>query len=165
MGKNITIYISSNIAEEMEKFPEVNWSEVCRKAVTEYVETRSQIDLAAILERLKKERNKDYKQGQIVFYTEVTPKLQWKDFEQSYPRLNKKIMEEHSGYFRADPLSPEAAELEAISTMRKWITLLAKEKQIEIPKHPSDAFCEGAIEAFLDVYCRVKPKGSPSRKS
>jgi len=33
MGKNLTIYLPNDVAKKMENFPEVNWSEICRKAV------------------------------------------------------------------------------------------------------------------------------------
>jgi len=54
MGKNVTIYLPDDVAEKIESFPEVNWSEVCRRAVLEYIQIRSQVDLGPIIERLKK---------------------------------------------------------------------------------------------------------------
>jgi len=38
--KNVTILIQDELAEKMRKFPEVNWSEVCRKAIDNYIKER-----------------------------------------------------------------------------------------------------------------------------
>ena len=40
MGKNITIYVPDEVAEEMAKYPEVNWSQVCREAIINYLKRR-----------------------------------------------------------------------------------------------------------------------------
>jgi hypothetical protein len=41
MGKNVTIYVPDSLAREMERFPEVSWSKICRKAIMDYVNMRS----------------------------------------------------------------------------------------------------------------------------
>jgi hypothetical protein len=159
LGKNLTIYLPDDVAEKMEKFPEVNWSEICRKAVTEYVKTRSQIDLAPILERLKKERSEDFRQGQLVMYTQIIPKMKWKDIESLYPTLDKDLVKERSATWPGEePLSDKGAEFAAIQTMRKWLQYYRKERGANVPKNFSDAYAEGAIEAFMDVYRKVKPR-------
>jgi len=38
---NVTITVSDQLKIEMEKLPEVNWSEVCRNAINQYIQTRS----------------------------------------------------------------------------------------------------------------------------
>jgi len=40
LGRNLTVYLPKDVAEEMARFPEVNWSEVCRRAIIEYVGMR-----------------------------------------------------------------------------------------------------------------------------
>jgi hypothetical protein len=40
VGKNVTIYLPDEVAQKMALLPEVNWSEICRQAITGYVETR-----------------------------------------------------------------------------------------------------------------------------
>lgn len=158
MGKNVTIYLPDEVAENMEKFPEVNWSEICRQAILDYIETRSRTEIAPILERLKKERNDDYKQGQIVLYEKVFSKLSWKDFEEWHERLNKRIVAERPRLQDENPLSPEMAELLANDNLRKILRYMAKQNAIEIPQSPSDSFCEGAIDAFMHVYDQAKSK-------
>lgn len=41
MGKNLTISISDEVAQKMESFKEINWSEICRAAITSYIEARA----------------------------------------------------------------------------------------------------------------------------
>jgi hypothetical protein len=158
VGKNITIYLPEDVAEKMETFSEVNWSEICRRAVLDYIQTRSQIDLAPIIERLKKERNTDYKQGQITIYKEIIPKLSWKTLEQLRPRIDKKLMTQQPKTFMEEPLSPLAAERTATNYIRNWIQQYAKQNKIQISETITDTFCEGAIDALIEVYNRTKTK-------
>jgi hypothetical protein len=158
MGKNVTIYLPDDVAEKMESFPEVNWSEVCRRAVLEYIQIRSQVDLGPIIERLKKERNVDFKEGQITMYKEIIPKLSWKDFELWRTRVDRNLIEQQHGPFGEEPIGPLAAERAATDGMRRWIRQFAKENKIQIQEDLSDAFCEGAIDAFMDIYNRTKRK-------
>jgi hypothetical protein len=41
LGKNLTVYVPESLAKEMEKFPEVSWSKICREAITDYIAMRS----------------------------------------------------------------------------------------------------------------------------
>lgn len=39
--KNITVYIKDEkLIKEIEKYPEVNWSAVCRNAIRDYIKKR-----------------------------------------------------------------------------------------------------------------------------
>lgn len=40
VGKNISIYVPDDLAEKMERFPEVNWSEIARRGIEDYVKGR-----------------------------------------------------------------------------------------------------------------------------
>lgn len=40
MGRNVTVYVPDDVAERMARFPEVNWSEVCRRAIVDYLGMR-----------------------------------------------------------------------------------------------------------------------------
>jgi predicted nucleic acid-binding protein len=159
MPKNVTIYIPDQIAEKMEKFPEVNWSEICRKAVIDYIDTRSQIDIAPILEKLKAKGNEDYKQGQIFFY-KIAPQMTLSHFESWYPDINKHIIESKISPPSHSDREPywEAAEIQAFNGMRYHIKSFCKMKNVEAPKYMSDAFCKGAIDAFMKIYNAAKQK-------
>jgi len=144
----------------MEKYQEVNWSEICRKAVVDYVDTRSHMDIGPILEKLKAERNESYKQGQIFFY-ELAPKLALKDFESWYPDLNLEILEGRPSDWPLDDekLSPEVARYQAPKNMRKMISryrdLLG---EVPFPQEAPTSFWEGALAAFMNIYRELHPK-------
>jgi hypothetical protein len=158
MPKNVTIYLSDEIAGKMEKFPEVNWSEICRKAVVDYIDTRSQIDIGPILEKLKTESNEKYKQGQIFFYS-IAPQMSLSTFEDWYPEINKDIIESRISDSQPDrPTYSDAAKISAFTWMRLHIESFCDLKKLEAPKYMSDAFCQGAIDAFMKIYNQVKPK-------
>jgi hypothetical protein len=143
----------------MEKYPEVNWSEICRKAVVDYVDTRSHIDIGPILEKLKAERNEAYKQGQIFFY-QMAPKMSLKDFEKWYPNISTKILEgrEPDLFGDSPSLSPEVAAYQATRGMERMMGGFCRDNNISYPQDASDAFWEGAIAAFMNVYNKIKPK-------
>ena len=41
MPKNVTVYMPDDVAAKMATLPEVNWSEICRQAITSYIEARA----------------------------------------------------------------------------------------------------------------------------
>lgn len=59
MPRNITVYISDEIDDRMKKVPEVNWSEVCRQGIVNYLEKRLETTealyktLETLLEKVK----------------------------------------------------------------------------------------------------------------
>lgn len=63
MGRNVTIYIPDDMVELMDRLKEVNWSEVCRRAIAGYLATRSAPNIEAVLTRLKDERGQEYSRG------------------------------------------------------------------------------------------------------
>lgn len=42
MTKNVTISVSDELAKKMDAMPEINWSEVCRQAISKYINKRSE---------------------------------------------------------------------------------------------------------------------------
>ena len=149
--KNVTIYLSDEIAANMEKYPEVNWSEICRKAVMDYIDTRSQIDIASLLEKLKAESNEAYKQGQILFY-QIAPKMSLKEFDTWYPHVNGTISE--IGESTPSPITI----YRAIKGMQHMMGSFCRENRIAYPSDAPNAFWEGAISAFMNIYRKIKPK-------
>lgn len=51
MAKNITVSISDELADEMVVHSEVNWSEICRRAITNYIRGRRGRPLIPFSER------------------------------------------------------------------------------------------------------------------
>ncbi len=157
--KNVTIYLPDEVATRMEKYPEVNWSEICRKAVIDYVDTRSHMDIGPILEKLRAERNEDYKQGQILFY-QIAPKISLKEYEIWYNAVSEKInkgkhenRDEHT-----TPLPPEYLKFISVTEMGFFMGRFCDRNNITYPSNPTDAFWEGAIEAFMRVYKEIDNK-------
>jgi hypothetical protein len=157
--KNVTVYLPDETAGKMEKYPEVNWSEICRKAVNDYVDTRSHMDIGPILEKLRAEHNEAYKQGQIFFY-QIAPKMSLKDFDSWYPSISTMILEGREPGLFGDtpPLSPEVAQHQAIRHMDLAMHRFCRDNNISYPEKTADAFYEGAIAAFMNVYSEIKPK-------
>lgn len=161
MGKNVTIYLPDEVAERMEKFPEVNWSEICRRAIVDYIETRSQVDLGPIIERLKKESDELYRKGQMFMYSEVIPKLSWEDIEFIRKFVDAQLLIEEGQVKGEGQLSHVGAEQLAIENMNLRMSRWAKENNVKLPKLPAlsaDSFYKGAIDALMEVYARVKKK-------
>lgn len=127
--------------------------------MADYIDTRSHIDIAPILEKLKAERNEAYRQGQIFFY-QVAPKFDLQQFEILNARTNTKLMtSKHFGPLGEDmSLSPEAAERDSLIGMRYMTGQYCKEKQVEYPTDTTNAFWEGARDAFMKIYSKIKPK-------
>lgn len=142
----------------MEKYPEVNWSEICRKAVIEYIDTRSQIDIASLLEKLKAESNEAYKQGQILFY-QIAPKMSLKEFDIWYPHVSGITSEIGEGIAPADSPRPSPITIyRAIRGMQHMMGGFCRDNSIAYPSDAPNAFWEGAISAFMNVYSKIRPK-------
>jgi hypothetical protein len=66
MPKNITIYLPDKTAKEMKKYHEVNWSEICRNAILDYLKTRESVSpkaAAKFSDLKKKERAEGFEFG------------------------------------------------------------------------------------------------------
>lgn len=53
MPKNITISISDELATKMDSMPEINWSEVCRQAISNYIEEREPKQIGDFIKSLE----------------------------------------------------------------------------------------------------------------
>ena len=54
MTKNVTISITDELADEMLDYSEVKWSEICRRAIINYIQTRKGRSLVPFSEREEK---------------------------------------------------------------------------------------------------------------
>ncbi len=162
MGKNVTIYLPDEVAQKMDKLPEVNWSEICRNAITDYIETRTQTDLTSIITRLKNESKTDYTKGKLVIYEDVAPKLPLKDLEHWASNVDIASiigLSYNPGPFGHEPkLDLEEAKAIAIASMRRGLELFQHNLGAKVPKDFSDSYIEGAIAAFKEIYKRVKSR-------
>lgn len=163
MPKNVTIYIPDEIAEQMLQYPEVNWSEVSRKAITEYMNIRNLDNFMQTAKRLEAEGNEEYNKGKL-FFEEVAKQMTLADFEKWYPEINKDIIVKEitpeAGILSTITPYRDAAELQAIQKMRERITRFCKSKKIETPEKMSDVFCKGAIRAFMNFHKWATRRGT-----
>jgi len=163
MPKNVTIYIPDEIAEQMLQYPEVNWSEVSRKAITEYMNIRNLDNFMQTAKRLEAEGNEEYNKGKL-FFEEVAKQMTLADFERWYPEINKDIIIKEitpkGGILSVIEPYRDAAELQAIQEMRNKLTRLCKKKEIETPKNMSDVFCKGAIRQFMNFHRFATRRGT-----
>jgi len=160
LGKNITIYLPDEVAQKMEKLPEVNWSEICRKAISDYIETRTQTDLTSIVARLKNERKTDYTKGEILIYEEIAPKLKLKDLEHYATSVDQAaIIAESRDPFSSRPtMTLEQANAVAIVFMRNVLRKFKRTLGANVPDDFSDSYAEGAMSAIKELYERVKSR-------
>jgi len=164
MGKNVTIYLPDEVAQKMETLPEVNWSEICRKAITDYIEARTQTDLTSIITRLKNESRTDFTKGKLVIYEEVAHKLSIEDLEKYASRIDEDTVIARSyeppGFGESRKLYPAEAKAIAIDEMRHNLVIFKNQFGAKIPINFSDSYVEGAMTAIKDLHKRVKSHSS-----
>jgi len=71
--KNLTISVPDVLSDEMKNYPEVNWSEICRNAIKNYILNRESIDPIRVqwrkelIEYVKKQRNAPLREEIVAF--------------------------------------------------------------------------------------------------
>ncbi|MDE1845404.1 MAG: hypothetical protein KGI10_08775 [Thaumarchaeota archaeon] len=90
MTKNITLSIPDEIFLKMGKLQEVNWSAVAREAIEAYIERRDSPDLEPIIERLTKEKSKEYTAG-IKKATEIATTASYANFDMIFVRYQEEV--------------------------------------------------------------------------
>ncbi len=103
MAKNVTIAIPNELNKKMDQLEEVNWSAVARKAIEEYLETRTHPELESIIQRLTKEKKEEYVKGvktatsiaTTASYLDLNQVFEHYDFEydKQVTQKNQKIQE------------------------------------------------------------------------
>lgn len=162
MGKNVTVYLPDEVAQKMETLPEVNWSEICRKAITDYIEARTETDLTSVISRLKNERKTDYTKGELAIYEDVAPKLSIQDLEYYASRVDENTIigrsYEPDAIGGTRKLYPEEAKAIAIDNMRHALGVFKRKLGAKIPDNFSDSYVEGAITSIKEIYKQVKSR-------
>jgi hypothetical protein len=162
MGKNVTIYLPDEVAQKMDQLPEVNWSEICRKAISDYIDTRTKTDLTSVIARLKNERKTDYTKGQILVYEVLAPQISNDHLESMEREIN--LSEIIARISISDPISGHLSKLteeeaKAIAKVNMRANLHSLKGIIgenASPSYPSDSYIEGVISAIQDLIKRVR---------
>lgn len=87
MAKNVTISIPEELNKKMDQLEEVNWSAVARKAIEEYLETRTHPELESIIQRLSKEKKEEYGKG-VKIATSIATTASYTDLNQIFVRYD-----------------------------------------------------------------------------
>lgn len=114
MPKNLTIAISDELAKEMETMPEINWSEVCRQAISNYIDEKKakrkgeltrelETYLSPKLTQLEEEKER-IKKAEIERFTKKwgEPDSVHPDIEPPYVNIFKTYAVEHEGQTLAE---------------------------------------------------------------
>ena len=163
MGKNVTIYLPDEVAQKMDQLPEVNWSEICRKAIIDYIETRTKTDLTSVISRLKNERKTDYTRGQILIYEQVAPQISLEELEHwareiDLPEIIARSHDSDTSFGQQPRLTENEAMAMAKQSMRfiLWRFRDNLKDKIESLSDLSDSYIEGAMSAVQDLHKRVR---------
>ena len=160
MGKNVTVYLPDEVAQKMDTLPEVNWSEICRNAITDYIQTRTQTDLTSIITRLRSEGKTDYTKGKLLIYEDVAPKLSIEDLEHTAKGVDRDTITARSYEPEliggSKKLYPEEAKAIAIDNMRRFLHEFRHDFGAKVPNNFSDSYVEGAIAAIKEIFKRVE---------
>jgi hypothetical protein len=146
-GKNLTLYVPDDVAEKMEKLPEVNWSEVARKAILDYVQLRSGSVPVAIVERLRSEKEEEYAAGKVSAVREILSKIPFAELDRFFTDLHDKtnqLVEGDAFEMGVDPgnLNRNPYEEKAVKPMiESWFKLKG-----------SSSFMKGVAAALKEAY-------------
>ena len=144
MTKNITLSLPDDLAENISKFPEVNWSSVARKCIENYIENRSKPDLTYLLEKLNEEKGQEYVRGRK-FGTSIAEKLGYKNLSELVREYSKEREEWDAIRFQGaigpfDKYEDETDTIEKVSL-----------KKVPEIKGSSEAFLKGFREVILEI--------------
>ncbi|MFQ6080380.1 MAG: hypothetical protein ACE5OW_01775 [Candidatus Bathyarchaeia archaeon] len=164
---NVTISVSKELKEKMDAFREVSWSEVCRRAIANYIEARSSanpIARAKFLELKEKEKAEGYRFG-LEIAEETSEEL---SFQQIYDLLTDiefvqvegliefpeimTFLDETTAYLEGLDTKKLLANFEEYATKKgslHWLIKLASEKE---GFHRNYVFLTGIFEAVKEVF-------------
>lgn len=160
-GKNVTIYVPDDLFRRMETLSDANWSEVCRRAIANYIDTRTNVNIEALVARLKEEKSREFVRGyrlayevsKEASYREIAGLVEgWEDIRDeitSLPLKDSSVDEEGAGALRNQ---------EWRRYWRKSIPLLH-----DTPLEINEEFVEGFVNGLYEIYQKVTGVGLPLR--
>jgi len=142
MAKNRTLSLPDKLSERMEKLSEVNWSEVARNAFEEYLNIRKEPEISDIIERLTKEKNKQYAIG-FAAASNIAKKLNYEKFIEIFIDYDIHLEKEE------DRINPAPRSTDVLNTFRMG-TLGISSSASERKKLPEDVKKSILVELFED---------------
>ena len=151
-AKNLTLSISPQTSEKMEKFSEVNWSKIARDAIEQYVNDRLNTKVSPdLLIRLRNEKGEEYANGKKLALETISPKITYKRLAKFFEKVYEKAEEARSNEANERGMPEEYVSIDietiAISYIRDFIT--------DIPKDSTDEFCKGIFSVLNDVWGNI----------
>ena len=87
---NMTLSIPEDLFEEMNKIPEVKWSEVARDAISKYIQIRKTPDLGPVIEKLSASKNQQYQLG-YDFAKTIAQSHSYDDIEKFFSNYDRDV--------------------------------------------------------------------------
>lgn len=143
MPKNITLSVSEEIGNEMEKMPEVNWSAVARACIQQYIEMRRNPDISVLLSELKRQRGEEYLEGRRKA-EEIAKILGYRRLNLLLKKYGQKILEVEEMESAGGPQYGEY-----LPSPNEFIEQLLIEHGLI--KEASDEFLKGMRERLLEI--------------
>jgi hypothetical protein len=153
LAKNLTLYISADLAEKMNALEEVNWSQVARESIQRYVDERLNPAIPAeILSRLRKEMGDEYTNGKKLATESMVPFITYRKLEAFFTKTYSVASKNLEAEAREMGISPDELSLDVENAGASII----KDYFSEIPKDASSRFCKGVFLVFNELWENIQ---------
>lgn len=143
MSKNITISIPSKLAKRLEEFPEVNWSQVARNCIQNYLIQRQNPDISGLLNDLIEQKGREHVEGRKYAET-LIKQMGYKDFDIFMATFREKNRAEQERTYEG-PQGP----FDHVLSSEEILQNMLKIKELE--SDASSSFLSGLLERFKEV--------------
>jgi len=152
-AKNLTVYIPQDIANEMDRFPEVNWSKIAQEAIQTYIRNRLDTSLPfEAIKRLKKEKGEEFANGKRYAIEEIIPNTSYDELDSFFRSINDEAERVRSDWAQAEGVPKVLFKLEpfydkvAPEVTRRFFGL----------KNCTDEFIKGIIMVLEETWEKLK---------
>jgi hypothetical protein len=148
-AKNLTLYISAELAEKMEKLPEINWSQVAREAIQRYIDERLNSALPLeIVARLRKEMGDEFTSGKLLVTEKLVPIVSYRTLEAFFTKARD--MEIKACEQDAKELGVDYADVNF--DLENSAVKIIKDYFPQIPRDASIRYCKGVFKVLNEVW-------------
>jgi len=154
-AKNLTLYISADLAEKMEELTEVNWSKIARAAIETYIKDRLETSIPSeALSRLRMEKGEEFANGKRYAVEEIVPKLTYKKLSKFFEEANERTNAAVSDYAAIRGIPDEMVnstpyyEAQVLSSMKSFFG--------KLPQDTTEQFLKGALSVIEDTWNSLK---------
>lgn len=145
MPKNITLSLPDDLAAQMDKIPEVNWSAVAKACIKQYIEVRKSPDLSTLVEKLQKQKGEEYVNGRKKADA-LAETLGYRGLSAILKKYGRKMDEVNEIEMTGGPANP----YETLPSPEEVIqTFLVEAKAVD--SDVSESFLKGLRERLLEI--------------